>query len=242
MMKTRIFLTIAVAIMIASCGTKKELVEAPTAIQSPAIQSPAIPPPAGIEVMNTTTKVFASLNLPKNDNWVIKNEDATWRPDEFLVKKMDEYKTISVIRTMSLFNGDVDLNDTVAILKSINANATMLLGYNDYHFKKDGNGDAIETPVYTTKITNLSNNIKVVLMEAELKITNTNYKTYGYSYYARNYFILANREDGKKCIPVVFSSTVLTPDNYAVEKQNFIELVDYVANTAVVKPEYKFEN
>jgi len=234
MKKSRIsILTIAILILIASCGTQKQVVKEKVV---------TIPPPAGIEVMDTVTKVFASLKLPKNDAWVIKNKDATWRSDEFLVKKMDDWKSLAVIRTMTFNNGTVDLNDTVAILKSINANAATILGYNDYHFKKDGNGDAIKTPVYTIKFISLSNGTRVVLMEAEVKITNKDYKTYGNSYYARNYFILANREDGKKSIPVIFSAIALTPDSYAIEKQKFIELVDYVTNTAVLKPEYKFKN
>ena len=231
-MKTRILL-IAISILIASCGTQKQVVKEKVV---------AIPPPTGIEVMDTVTKVFASLKLPENDGWVIKNKDATWRSDEFLVKKMDDWKSLSVIRTMTFNDGSVDLNDTVAILKSINTNASNILRYNDYHFKKDGNGDIIKTPIYTTKFINLSNGIKVILMEAEVKITNKDYKTYGNSYYARNYFILANREDGKKSIPVVFSATALTPDNYSIEKQKFIDLVDYVTNTAILNPEYKFKN
>ena len=233
-MKTRILSIIVLAILIASCGIQKQVATKET------VKEVVITLPAGVEFMDTTTKVFASINLPKNNNWVIKNKDATWSSDEFLVKKMDDLKTLSVIRTMTFNNGSVNLNDTVAILKSINTNAGMLLGYNDYHFKKDGNGDAIETPFYTTKIINLSNGIKVILMEAEVKITNKDYKTYGNSYYARNYFILANREDGRKSIPVIFSATELIPDNYLTEKQKFIELVDYVINTAILKPEYKF--
>ena len=231
-MKPNYFILLSIVLLMASCGTQKQTVT----------EKIVIPPPAGVEVMDVETKVFSSLKLPNNDNWVDKTKDATWRSDENVVKKMDGNKTVSVIRTMTFHNGNVDLNDTVAILKSINSNAGMLLGYNDYHFKKDGDGNPIETPVYTTKIITISNGTKVILMEAEVKNTIESSRIFGNSYYARNYFILANREDGEKCIPVVFSAVALTPDNYTIDKQKHIELVDYVVKAAELKPEYIFKN
>ena len=233
-MKTRLLSIITIVIIITSCGTQKQVVK------EDAVKKSIIPPPAGVIVMDTTTKVFASIKLPKNDNWVIKNKDATWRHDEFLVKKMDDWKQISVIRTMSLGKFSEDFKDTVSVVTALKANAGMLLCYNDYHFRKDGDGNEIETPVFTTKLTTLNNGTNVVLIEAEVKITNKESKVFGNSYYARNYYILAKTEDGKNNIPIISSATLLTPDNYEVEKQKFIELVDYVANTAVLNPEYKF--
>ena len=232
-MKTRLLSIITIVIIITSCGTQKQVVK------EDAVKKSIIPPPAGVIVMDTTTKVFASIKLPKNDNWVIKNEDATWRHDEFLVKQMDDWKQLAIIRTMSLGKFNKDLKDTTSVLSSIKANAGTLLCYNDYHFKKDGNGNKIETPVFTAKLTTLNNGTKVVLIEAEVKITNEKSKTFGNTYYARNYYFLA-KKDEKNNIPIISSATLLTPDNYAVEKAKFIELVDYIINTAILNPEYKF--
>lgn len=237
-MKTRIFLTIAVTIMIASCGTKKELAEAPIAIQSPAIQSPA-----GIEVMDTTTKVFASINLPKNDNWLIKNKEATWRPDEFLVKKTTPNNyLISIISTMSFGKFSTDLNDITAVVESIDDNADMLLMYNNYNFKLDAEGKRTDIPPpHTSKLDTLENGYVVVIIEAEVKRTNEKSKSFGNSYYARHYYYLA-KKDENNCIPIISSSTLIKEENYETDKQKFIELVDYVVNTAVVNPEFKFKN
>lgn len=230
-MKTRILITVGIAIIIASCGTQKQVVK----------EKVVIPPPTGVVVMDTTTKVFSSIKLPKNDNWVIKNEDATFRHDEFLVKKMDDWKQISIIRTLSYGTFSADLNDAKAVTKSIdNYAAGVIIQYNDFHFKKDGNGDKIEDPIHTTKLDTLKNGYVVVIVEAEVKITNKEYKTFGNSYYALNYYFLA-KKDEKNCIPIISSSTLLKPENYETDKKKFIELVDYVVNTAVVNPEYKFK-
>ena len=231
-MKLRVLSIITIAIIMASCGTPKQGVKEDVA------KIVIVPPPAGVLVMDTTTKVFASINLPKNDNWVIKNEEATWRNDEFLVRKMDDWRKLATIRTMSLGKFSADIHDTTDAVSILKINIGVMLCYNDGHFKKDGDGNPIETPVYTTKLITL-NYHKVLFVEAEIKITNKEYKTFGNSYYARDYYFLAEKDDNNK-IPIISSATLLTPENYETEKLKFIELVDYVVNTAVVNPEFKF--
>jgi len=232
-MKTRILL-IAISILIASCGTQKQVVKEKVV---------AIPPPTGIEVMDTVTKVFASLKLPKNDGWVIKNEDATWRHDEFLVKKKTPSNgEVAVIRTMSYGGFSTDLNDVTAVVKSIDGYvAGFVIKYNDFWFKYDGEGNKIEDPVHTIKLDTLKNGYIVILVEAEVKNIREKHRFFGRTYYARNYYYLA-KKDEKNCIPIISSSIMLLPENYSIEKQKFIDLVDYVTNTAILNPEYKFKN
>lgn len=236
-MKIRVLSIIIIAIIMTSCGTQKQVVKE-DAIKNDVVKKVVVPPPTGVLVMDTATKVFASVNLPKNDNWVIKNEDATWRHDEFLVNKMDDYRKLATIRTMSLGKFSADIHDTIEAVSILKINIGVMLCYNDFHFKKDGDGNPIETPVYTSKLITL-NNHKVLFVEAEIKITNKEYTTFGNSYYARNYYFLAEKDENNK-IPIISSATLLKPENYEAEKVKFIELVDYVVNTAVVNPEFKF--
>lgn len=85
----------------------------------------------------------------------------------------------------------------------------------------------------------LDNGIKAVLIESEIKITNKASKVFGNSYYARNYFFLAKKDEEKAKFPIISSATLLTPENYDSEKKKFKELVDYVVNTAILLPDYK---
>lgn len=234
-MKTRILSIVAIAILMSSCGTQKQVVKKET------VKEVVIPPPAGIEVMDTVTKVFASLKLPKNDYWIIKNKDATWRHDEFLVKKMTPSNgEVAVIRTMSYGKFSIDVNDVTAVVKSIDGFAAgLVIKYNDFWFKYDGEGNKIEDPIHTTKLDTLKNGYIVVIVEAEVKNNCEKHRFFGRTYYARNYYFLA-KKDEKNCIPIISSSVMLLPDNYETEKQEFIDLVDYVVNTAVLQPEYKF--
>ena len=236
-MKTQILSIIAVALLMASCGTQKQVAK------DDAIKNIVISPPSGIEVMDTVTKVFVSLKLPKNDYWIIKNKDATFRYDEFLVKKRDPSNgEVAIIRTLSYGKFSTDLNNVTDVVKSIdNYMAGFIIKYNDFHFKSDGEGNKIEDPVHTTKLDTLANGYIVVVVESEVKNTREKHRFFGRSYYARNYYFLA-KKDEKNCIPIISSSVMLLPDNYETEKQKFIDLVDYVVNTAVLQPEYKFKN
>lgn len=232
-MKTNYLLLVSIVLMIVSCGAPKQITTVETVI---------VPPPTGVEVMNIQTKVFASINLPQNDYWVVKNEDATWRHDEFLVKKMTPSNgEVAVIRTQSYGGFSTDLNDAKAVEKSIDGYAAgLVIKYNDFWFKYDGEGNKIEDPVHTTKLDTLENGYLVVVVEAEVKNTQEEHRFFGRSYYARNYYYLA-KKDEKNCIPIISSSVMLLPENYETEKRKFIELVDYVVNTAVVNPEFEFE-
>ena len=226
MKKLTTYLVLTTIIFLASCGAPKKIVV-----------SPPPPPPAGVEVNNTSTKVFERLLLPTNDNWILKNEDGTATADEYLMKKMDDWRQIAVIRTMSWGSWKSGLNDTTAAKERINITNTQLLGYNDYHFKSPIEKN-IPFDISKTEIVTLDNGIRAVLIESEIKITNKASKVFGNSYYARNYFFLAKKDEEKAKFPIISSATLLTPENYELEKKKFKELVDYVANTAILLPDY----
>lgn len=235
MKKLTAYLMLIMVIVLASCGTPKKAV-----VSTP---PPPPPPPAGVEVNNTTTKVFSSINLPKNDYWVVKNEDATFRHDEYLVKRMTPSNgEVAIIRTLSYGGFSKDLNDVSAVVESIDKNvAGMIICYNDFHFKYDSLGEKIkdkDNPAHTIKLDTLENGYVVIVVEAEVKNKNKENRFFGNSYYARNYFFLAEKDDKNK-IPIISSSTLLKPENYESEKAKFIELVDYVVNTAILLPDYK---
>ena len=223
------YLILVTVLLLASCGTPKKV-----AVSTP---PPPPPPPAGVEVNNTSTKVFERLLLPNNNNWVLKNEDGTATADEYLVKKMDDWRQIAIIRTMSWGSWKSGLKDTTAAMERIEITNTQLLQYNDFHFKSPIDNN-IPFALNKTKIVTLDNGVKAVLIESEVKITNEASKAFGNSYYARNYFFLAKKDEDKARFPIISSATLLTPENYESEKKKFIELVDYVVNTAILLPDY----
>jgi len=228
MKKLRIYLMLAIIGLLASCGTQKKLTT--TAV---------IPPPQGVEVMDTTTSVFTSVKLPKNDKWQLSNKKATATSNEFLTMKMDGWKNLSLIRALGWGYWKSDLNDTVAALSSIKSHAKYLITYNDFHFKFDGNFNKVKKPEFTMELTTLDNGTRVVLVEAEIKITKEGHKEFGNSHYSRNYYFLAKKDEEKATYPIIGSTILLTQENYEVEKAKFKELVNYIANTAVLNTEYK---
>lgn len=234
-MKKNYLVLVSIVLLMASCGTPKQTI---VKIQ--------VPPPAGVEVRDTETQVFSSINLPKNDYWVVKNEDASWRHDEFLVKRMTPSNgEVAVIRTLSYGKFSIGLDDVTAVVNSIHKNgAGTVINYNDYHFKYDSLRNQLgneEYPHHTTTLDTLKNGSVVIFVEAEVKNANKEHRFYGNSYYARNYFFLAEKDEDHR-LPIISSSTLLKPENYEADKKKFIELIDYIVNTAVLQPDYKFKN
>ncbi len=151
---------------------------------------------------------------------------------------MDDWRQIAIIRTMSWGSWKSALKDTIAAMERIEITNTQLLRYNDFHFKSPIEKN-IHFALNKTEIVTLDNGVKAVLIESEVKITNESSKAFGNSYYARNYFFLAKKDEDKAKFPIISSATLLTPGNFESEKKDFIELVDYVVNTAILLPDYQ---
>ena len=188
------------------------------------------------ELFSYKTGIFESLQIPANKGWTIKNQDATMPNDDLLLKEMKSngWESKAVIRTIKSGNWKSNLEDTTAALKSIKGNeADFLLKYNERRFKKNKHDEP------SVKLTTLKNGTKAILVECELKIEDEKNKYFGNSYYARNYYLLAKKNEEKAHYPVISSSVTLTKENYNTDKKNFQELIDHIANTAVLKSEYK---
>jgi len=187
-----------------------------------------------INLYEYETDVFASVRLPINKKWMINTRDkATAGANEFVVS--DGYYG-TVIKTLNWGSWKSNLENTDAAISAVKASAGSLIRYNDYHFKSTGENVKIPEPVFTTKLVTLENGTKAVLVEAEIIITKPeNSRILGNSYYARSYYFITNGEGKKIKFPVIASSTTFKAENYEKEKKEFQELIDNIANTAVLK-------
>jgi len=188
--------------------------------------------PQGVEVYDYKSEIFSAVKLPVNGNWKIK----TVSDKEIVVSNANNYK----IKAIESGNWKSNLEDTTAAISSIKNSAGSLIKANDFHFKSDGAGNKIEQPVFTTKIVQLDNGTKVVLVEAEIKITKPETsRIFGNSYYTCIYYFLAKKEGEKTKFPVIAMSLILKPENYEMEKKKSLELLNHIANTAILSTEYK---
>lgn len=187
-----------------------------------------------VDVHEYETGVFSSVRLPINKKWMINTKDkATAGANEFVVTEGYYGNTI---RTLNWSSWKSDLEDTDAAISAVKKNAGDLIRYNDYHFRKTGENIKIEEPLFTTKLVTLENGTKAVLVEAEIIITKPeNSRILGNSYYARNYYFITNGEGEKIKFPVIASSAMFKAENYEKEKTEFQELIDNIANTAILK-------
>jgi len=187
-----------------------------------------------VDVHEYETDVFSSVRLPINKKWMINTKDkATAGANEFVVTEGYYGNTI---RTLNWGSWKSDLEDTDAAISAVKASAGSLIRYNDYHFKTTGENIKIEEPLFTTKLVTLENGTKAVLVEAEIIITKpANSKILGNSYYARNYYFITNGEGEKMKFPVIASSAMFKAENYKKEKNEFQELIDNIANTAILR-------
>jgi len=188
----------------------------------------------GIDLYQYETIQFSSVNLPTNGKWMINTADkATAGAREFVVS---EGSYGNIIRSLNWGSWKANIEDTDAAILAVKASTGDLIRYNDYHFRSTGEDVKIPVPVFTTKLVTLENGTKAVLVEAEIKITKpVTSRIFGNSYYARLYYFITDGEGEKTKFPVIASSAMFKAENYEKEKKEFQELIDYIANTAVLK-------
>ena len=188
--------------------------------------------PQGVEVYDYESEIFSTVKLPVNGNWKIK----TISDNEIIVSNANDYN----IKAIESGNWKSNLEDTIAAISSIKNSAGYLIRANNYHFRSDGEGNRIEQPVFTTKIVQLENGTKVVMVEAEIKITKPETsRIFGNSYYTCIYYFLAKKEGEKTKFPVIAMSLTLKPENYEMEKKKSLELFNHIANIAILSTGYK---
>ncbi|OQY04025.1 MAG: hypothetical protein B6I20_03825 [Bacteroidetes bacterium 4572_117] len=183
-------------------------------------------------LFNYKTKVFSSVKLPVNGKWMINTHDmATAGAKEFVVT--NGYRGTK-LKAMNWAYWKSGLEDTESAIAAIKNSAGSLFSYNDFHFR-----EKYKPTAPTTKLVTLNNGAKVVLVESEVKITDKKNRKFGYKYYARAYYFLAKKDEKKARFPVIVVAAELKPEDIETGKAKFIKLLDHIANTAVLKSEYK---